>query len=95
MKVDTKELEDCVLAPDEPRVGIEDILKQARHQRLFQTSSRQGAKEILVAQAVEQLSEKQESLATLMESKKSLQKDALGHEKIFQELKEHKPKEAL
>ena len=39
---------------------------------------------------VEQLSEKQALLATLMESKESLQKDAPGnfHEKIFLELKE-------
>ena len=52
LKVDTKELEDHVFAPNEPRVDINHIARQARgeqHQRLFQIFSRQGAKEILVA----------------------------------------------
>ena len=52
LKVDTKELEDHVLAPNERRVDIDHIARQARgerHQRLFQIFSRQGAKEILVA----------------------------------------------
>ena len=47
LKVDTKELEDHVLAPNEPRVDIDHIARQARgeqHQRLFQIFSRQGAK---------------------------------------------------
>ena len=53
-----------------------------------------------LSEAVEQLSEKQDLLATLMESNKSLQKDAPEnvHEKIFQELQEleeQKSKEAL
>ena len=51
-KVDTKELEDHVLAPNEPRVDTDHIARQARgaqHQRWwFQIFSRQGAKEILV-----------------------------------------------
>ena len=40
-----------MLAPNEPRVGMEHIVRQARgetRQRLFQIFSRQGAKEILV-----------------------------------------------
>ena len=126
LKVDTKELEDHVLAPCEPRVDIDHIARQARgeqRQRLFQIFSRQGAKGILVAsvarweehlrmltvlerkcldlsEAIEQLSEKQELLATLMESKKSLQKVAPDEfqRQIFQELKEleeRKSREAL
>ena len=100
LKVNTRELEHHVLGPNEPRVDIEHIVRQARgeqQQRLFQIFSRQEAKYILVAsvarceehlrmltvlerrwldlsEAVEQLSGKQELLATLMESKKSLQK---------------------
>ena len=126
LKVGTKELEEHVLAPNEPSVDIEHIVRQTRsekHKRLFQTLSRQGAKEILVAsvarweehlrmltvqerecldlsEAIEQLSEKQELLVTLMESKKCLQRDAPERfqKQIFQELKEleeQKSKEAL
>ena len=52
------------------------------------------------AKTVEQMSERQELLATLMESKKSLQKDASVEfqRQILQELKElekHKSKEAM
>ena len=39
LKVDTKELEDHVLAPHEPRVDIDHVARQARgeqHQRWFQ-----------------------------------------------------------
>ena len=42
LKVDTKELEDHVLAPKEPRVDIDHIARQAggeQHQRLFQIFS--------------------------------------------------------
>ena len=52
LKVDSKELEDQVPAPNEPRVDIDHIAVQARgeqHQRLSQIFTRQGAKEILVA----------------------------------------------
>ena len=52
LRVDTKELEDHIFAPSEPRVDIDHIARQARgeqRQRLFQIFSRQGAKEILVA----------------------------------------------
>ena len=41
-----------MLAPKEPRVDMEHIVRQPRgenHQRLFQIFCRQGAKEILVA----------------------------------------------
>ena len=41
-----------MLAPNEPRVDIEHVVRQARreqHQRLFQIFSRQGANEIQVA----------------------------------------------
>ena len=43
LKVDTKELEDHVLAPSEPRVDIDHMARQARgeqHERLFQIFSR-------------------------------------------------------
>ena len=105
IKVNTREFEHHVLAPNETDV----IVMQARdekHQRLFQVFSGQGAKEVLeehqrmlifleqkcqeICQTVEQRSERQELLATLMGSQKSLQKD--GREEfqvqIFQELKE-------
>ena len=52
LKVGTKELGHHVLAPNEPRVDIQHIVRQARgeqHHRLLQIFSRQGAKEILVA----------------------------------------------
>ena len=116
LKVGTKELEDHVLAPSEPRVEIDHTARQARgkqHEKLFQILIRRGAKEILVAsvatweehlrmlivleqkcldlsEAIQQLSEKQELLATLMESKKSLQKVAPQEfeRQIFQELNE-------
>ena len=41
-----------MLAPNEPRVNVEHIVRRARgekNQRLFQVFSRQGANEILVA----------------------------------------------
>ena len=50
-KVGTKELEEHVLAPNEPSVDIEHIVRQARgqkHKNMFQGFSRQGAKMILV-----------------------------------------------
>ena len=100
-KVGTKELEERVLAPNEPSVNVEDNVRQARgenHTKMFQIFSRQGAKVILVAsvarweehlrmlivlerecpdrtEVIEHLIEKQEMVATLMESKKMLQKD--------------------
>ena len=52
LKVNARELECHVLAPNEPNIDIEHIVRQARgekHQRLIQVFSRQGAKEILVA----------------------------------------------
>ena len=52
LKVNTRELEFHVLAPNGPYVNIEHIVVQARgerHQRLFQAFKRQGAKELLVA----------------------------------------------
>ena len=52
LKVHTRELEHHVLAPNEPRVDVEHIVRQARgeqHQRLFQIFSRQGAKDMPVA----------------------------------------------
>ena len=51
-KVGTKDLEEHVLAPNEPSVNIEYIVRQARgvkHKKMFQILSRQGAKEITVA----------------------------------------------
>ena len=58
---------------------------------MFHIYSRQGAEEILeeLCETFEQLSEKQELLATLMESKKSPQKDAP------EEFQRQKSKEAL
>ena len=52
LKVSTKELKEQVLFPNETRVNIERIVRQARsekHKKLFQIFSRQGAQEILVA----------------------------------------------
>ena len=51
-KVNTRELEHHVPAPNESTVDIEHIVMKARgenNQRLFRVFSRQGAKEILVA----------------------------------------------
>ena len=47
LKVDTKELEEHVLAPNEPSVDMEHIVRQARgekHKKMFQIFSRQGTK---------------------------------------------------
>ena len=52
LKVNTRELECHVLAPNEPKVNIEHTVMQAigeGHEWLFQAIIRQAAREILVA----------------------------------------------
>ena len=103
--VGTKELEEHVLAPNEPSVDMEHIVRQARgekHKKCSRSSAdkeqkrswspvlRDGRECLDLREEIEQVSEKQELLASLMESKKCLQKDAPERfqEQTFQELKE-------
>ena len=84
LKVDAKELEDHVLAPhseaSERRTTSKNcsrsstdasVARWEEHLRMLTVLER---KCLDLSEAIEQLSEKQELLATLMESKKSLQK---------------------
>ena len=62
LKVSTKELKEQVLSPNEPNVNMEHIVRQARSEKMFQIFSRQGAREILVAN----MARWEEHLAVLM-----------------------------
>ena len=78
------------MSPNEPSVDIVRIVKQARsekHKKLFQIFSRKGAKEIPVASLVRW--EEHLRMLKVLERAEKLQ------EKIFQELKKKRAKEAL
>ena len=89
--MDTKELEDHVFAPNEPRVDISKFVPDLQPTRSkidlgCQRGKMGGALRMLMVlewkclglrEAIEQLCEKQELLATLMDSKKSVQNVAL------------------